>query len=447
MARPVVAIVGRPNVGKSTLFNKLVGKRLSIVDNTPGVTRDRIYGNCEWLGHNMLLVDTGGIEPFTDDVILSQMRRQAELAITSADVIIFVTDIRSGVVAADSEVASMLQKSGKPILLCVNKVDNIGALPPEFYEFYNLGLGDPIAVSSVHGHGTGDLLDEVIKNIPEGSFDDTDEDIVKVAVIGKPNVGKSSLINKISGEERAIVSDIAGTTRDATDTVIHNSHGDFVFIDTAGLRRKSKVEDQIEKYSVIRARMAVERADVCVIMIDANEGFTEQDSKVAGIAHDLGKACIIAVNKWDAVEKIGTTMDVQRKKLMNDFSFMSYAPIIFISAKTGQRLDRLFELIKFVDTQNAMRISTGKLNDVLSAATTRVQPPTDKGRRLKIYYMTQASTRPPTFVCFVNSKDLFHYSYQRYIDNQIREVFGLEGTPTRYVVREREKRNGKKDTK
>lgn len=447
MARPVVAIVGRPNVGKSTLFNKLVGKRLSIVDNTPGVTRDRIYGNCEWLGHNMLLVDTGGIEPFSDDVILSQMRRQAELAITSADVIIFVTDIRSGVVAADSEVASMLQKSGKPIILCVNKVDNIGALPPEFYEFYNLGLGDPIAVSSVHGHGTGDLLDEVIKNTPEGSFDDADEDIVKVAVIGKPNVGKSSLINKISGEERAIVSDIAGTTRDATDTVIHNSHGDFVFIDTAGLRRKSKVEDQIEKYSVIRARMAVERADVCVIMIDANEGFTEQDSKVAGIAHDLGKACIIAVNKWDAVEKTGTTMDVQRKKLMNDFSFMSYAPIIFISAKTGQRLDRLFELIKFVDTQNAMRISTGKLNDVLSAATTRVQPPTDKGRRLKIYYMTQASTRPPTFVCFVNSKDLFHYSYQRYIDNQIREVFGLEGTPTRYVVREREKRNGKKDTK
>lgn len=447
MARPVVAIVGRPNVGKSTLFNKLVGKRLSIVDNTPGVTRDRIYGNCEWLGHNMLLVDTGGIEPFSDDVILSQMRRQAELAITSADVIIFVTDIRSGVVAADSEVASMLQKSGKPIILCVNKVDNIGALPPEFYEFYNLGLGDPIAVSSVHGHGTGDLLDEVIKNIPEGSFDDADEDIVKVAVIGKPNVGKSSLINKISGEERAIVSDIAGTTRDATDTVIHNSHGDFVLIDTAGLRRKSKVEDQIEKYSVIRARMAVERADVCVIMIDANEGFTEQDSKVAGIAHDLGKACIIAVNKWDAVEKTGTTMDVQRKKLMNDFSFMSYAPIIFISAKTGQRLDRLFELIKFVDTQNAMRISTGKLNDVLSAAITRVQPPTDKGRRLKIYYMTQASTRPPTFVCFVNSKDLFHYSYQRYIDNQIREVFGLEGTPTRYVVREREKRNGKKDTK
>lgn len=447
MSRPVVAIVGRPNVGKSTLFNKLVGKRLSIVDDTPGVTRDRIYGDCEWLGRNMLLIDTGGIEPYSDDIILSQMRRQAELAITSADVIIFVTDIRSGVVATDSEVASMLQKSGKPIILCVNKVDNIGGIPPEFYEFYNLGLGDPIAVSSVHGHGTGDLLDEVLKYLPEQDEDEFDHELIKVAVIGKPNVGKSSLINAISGEERAIVSDIAGTTRDATDTIVENSHGKFVFIDTAGLRRKSKVDDQIEKYSVIRARMAVERADVCVIMIDATEGFTEQDSKVAGIAHDLGKACIIAVNKWDAVEKDGKTMDSQRKNLMNDFSFMSYAPIIFISAKTKQRLDRLFELIKFVDTQNAMRISTGKLNDVLSAATTRVQPPTDKGRRLKIYYMTQASTRPPTFVCFVNSKDLFHYSYQRYIDNQIREVFGLEGTPTRFVVREREKRNGKTDTK
>ena len=447
MNKPVIAIVGRPNVGKSTLFNKLIGQRLSIVDDTPGVTRDRIYGEVEWLGKKAFIIDTGGIEPKSDDIILSQMRRQAQLAIDTANVIILVTDGKTGMVATDMDIAQMLMKSNKPIVLCVNKCDGIGEPTPEFYEFYNLGLGDPIAVSSVHGHGTGDLLDEVIKNIPEGSFDDTDEDIVKVAVIGKPNVGKSSLINKISGEERAIVSNIAGTTRDATDTVIHNSHGDFVFIDTAGLRRKSKVDDQIEKYSVIRARMAVERADVCVIMIDANEGFTEQDSKVAGIAHDLGKACIIAVNKWDAVEKTGTTMDVQRKKLMNDFSFMSYAPIIFISAKTGQRLDRLFELIKFVDTQNAMRISTGKLNDVLYAATTRVQPPTDKGRRLKIYYMTQASTRPPTFVCFVNSKDLFHYSYQRYIDNQIREVFGLEGTPTRYVVREREKRNGKKDTK
>lgn len=446
MSRPVIAIVGRPNVGKSTLFNKLIGKRLSIVDDTPGVTRDRIYGDCEWLGRNMLLVDTGGIEPYSDDIILSQMRRQAQLAIESADVIVFVTDVRSGVVATDTEVAQMLQKSGKPIVLCVNKCDTIGDVPPDFYEFYNLGLGDPVAVSSVHGHGTGDLLDEIIKYLPDEEQGEYDEDKIKVAVIGKPNVGKSSLINAISGEERAIVSNIAGTTRDSTDTLISNEYGEFVFIDTAGLRRKSKVEDQIEKYSVIRARMAVERADVCVIMIDGTEGFTEQDSKVAGIAHDLGKACIIAVNKWDAVDKDGKTMDKERKKLMNDFGFMSYAPIIFISAKTGQRLDRLFELIKFVNEQNSMRISTGKLNEVLSAATTRVQPPTDKGKRLKIYYMTQASTRPPTFVCFVNSKDLFHYSYQRYIDNQIREVFGLEGTPTRFVIREREK-NGKKDYK
>ncbi len=446
MSKPVVAIVGRPNVGKSTLFNKLIGQRLSIVDDTPGVTRDRIYGDCEWLGRNMLLVDTGGIEPYSDDVILSQMRRQAQLAIESADVIILVTDLRSGVVATDTEVAQMLQKSGKPIVLCVNKCDTIGEVPPDFYEFYNLGLGDPIAVSSVHGHGTGDLLDEVIKFLPDENENEDEDDKIKVALIGKPNVGKSSLINAVSGEERAIVSDIAGTTRDSTDTLISNEFGEFVFIDTAGLRRKSKVEDQIEKYSVIRARMAVERADVCVIMIDATEGFTEQDSKVAGIAHDLGKACIIAVNKWDAVAKDGRTMDKERKKLMNDFSFMSYAPIIFISAKTGQRLDRMFELIKFVNEQNSMRISTGKLNEVLSAATTRVQPPTDKGKRLKIYYMTQASTRPPTFVCFVNSKDLFHYSYQRYLDNQIREVFGLEGTPTRFVIREREK-NGKKDYK
>ena len=447
MARPVVAIVGRPNVGKSTLFNKLIGKRLSIVDDTPGVTRDRIYGDCEWLGRHMPLVDTGGIEPYSNDIILSQMRRQAQLAIDSADVIILVTDLRSGVVATDEEVAAMLQKSGKPIVLCVNKCDTIGEVPPEFYEFYNLGLGDPIAVSSVHGHGTGDLLDAVLAYLPDEAEDEDESDTVRVAVIGKPNVGKSSLINAISGEERAIVSNIAGTTRDATDTLVENKFGSFVFIDTAGLRRKNKVEDQIEKYSVLRARMAVERADVCVIMIDATEGFTEQDSKVAGIAHELGKACIIAVNKWDAVEKDGHTMDKERKKLMNDFSFMSYAPIIFISAKTGQRLDRLFELIRFVDSQNAMRISTGKLNEVLADATLRVQPPTDKGRRLKIYYMTQASTRPPTFVCFVNSKDLFHYSYQRYIDNRIREVFGLEGTPTRYIIRERQGRNGKKDTK
>ena len=438
MAKPVVAIVGRPNVGKSTLFNKLIGQRLSIVDDTPGVTRDRIYGDCEWLNRHFLLIDTGGIEPHSDDIILKQMRRQAQLAIDSADVIILVTDLRSGVVATDEDVAAMLLKSNKPIVLCVNKCDKVGEPDMEFYEFYNLGLGDPIAVSSVHGHGTGDLLDAVMQYLPEEEEEEIDDSTIKVAVIGKPNVGKSSLINAISGEERAIVSNIAGTTRDATDTFITNEFGEFMFIDTAGLRRKSKVEDQIEKYSVIRAKMAVERASVCVIMIDALEGFTEQDSKVAGIAHEMGKACIIAVNKWDALEKDGKTMDSYRKKLMNDFSFMSYAPIIFISAKTGQRLDRLFELIKFVDEQNSMRISTGKLNDVLAAATARVQPPTDKGKRLKIYYMTQASTRPPTFVCFVNDKELFHYSYQRYLDNQIREIFGLEGTPTRFVVRERD---------
>lgn len=438
MSKPVVAIVGRPNVGKSTLFNKLVGARLSIVDDTPGVTRDRIYGDCEWGGRTLLLVDTGGIEPYSDDIILKQMRRQAQLAIDSADVIILVTDVRSGVVSTDREVASMLQKSGKPIVLCVNKCDTVGEPPAEYYEFYNLGLGDPIAVSSVHGMGTGDLLDAVCEYLPPAEENEEEDDTVKVAVIGKPNVGKSSLVNAILGEDRMIVSDIAGTTRDATDSYVENKYGKFVFIDTAGLRRKSRVYDSIEKYSVIRARMAVERAQVCVIMIDAVEGFTEQDSKVAGIAHELGKACIIAVNKWDAVEKDGKTMDSYRKKLMNDFSFMSYAPIIFISAKTGLRLDRLFELIKYVDDQNAMRISTGRLNDLLADATARVQPPTDKGRRLKMFYMTQASTRPPTFVCFVNRKDLFHYSYQRYIDNQIRSVFGLEGTPTRMIIRERE---------
>ena len=440
MARPIVAIVGRPNVGKSTLFNKLIGERLSIVDDTPGVTRDRIYGDCEWLNRHFLLIDTGGIEPKSDDIILKQMRRQAQLAIDSAEVIIFVTDLRSGVVATDEDVAAMLLKSGKPIVLCVNKCDTVGETPLEFYEFYNLGLGDPIAVSSVHGHGTGDLLDAVMEHLPAEEEEEEESNLIKVAVIGKPNVGKSSLINAISGVERAIVSDFAGTTRDVTDTFISNEFGDFMFIDTAGLRRKSKVEDQIEKYSVIRAKMAVEKSSVCVIMIDALEGFTEQDSKVAGIAHEMGKACIIAVNKWDALEKDGKTMDSYRKKLMIDFSFMSYAPIIFISAKTGQRLDRLFELIRFVDEQNSMRISTGKLNDVLASATARVQPPTDKGKRLKIYYMTQASTRPPTFVCFVNDKELFHYSYQRYIDNQIREVFGLEGTPTRFVIRERDKK-------
>ena len=440
MAGNVVAIVGRPNVGKSTLFNKLVGTRMSIVDDTPGVTRDRIYGECEWLGHHFMLVDTGGIEPASDDIILKQMRRQAQLAIDSAEVIVLVTDIRSGVVATDMEVAAMLQKSGKPVILVVNKCDTVGEVPPDFYEFYNLGLGDPIGVSSVHGHGTGDLLDEGLKHLPDESEEEEEDDYIRVAIIGKPNVGKSSLVNALCGQERMLVSNIAGTTRDATDTAVENSHGKFMFIDTAGIRRKSKVDDQIEKYSVMRARLAVERSTVCVIMIDALEGFTEQDSKIAGIAHEEGKACIIAVNKWDAYEKDGTTMDKLRKKLMDDFSFMSYAPIIFISAKTGQRLERLYELIKYVDDQNCVRIPTGRLNQVLADAEARVQPPTDKGKRLKIYYMTQASTRPPTFVAFVNKKELFHYSYQRFIDNRIREVFGLEGTPTRLVIRERQEK-------
>ena len=437
MARPVVAIVGRPNVGKSTLFNKLVGARLSIVDDKPGVTRDRIYGDCEWLGHRFLLVDTGGIEPRADDVILSQMRAQANIAIATADVIVLVTDLRSGVVATDQDVANMLQKSGKPVILCVNKCDSVGAPDPEFYEFYNLGMGDPIAVSAVHGHGTGDLLDAVIAYFPSESEEEEEDDTIKVAVIGKPNVGKSSLINRISGQERAIVSDIAGTTRDATDTRIENQYGKFTFIDTAGIRRKSKVTDAIEKYSIIRARTAVERADVCVIMIDATEGFTEQDSKVAGIALDQGKGCIVVVNKWDAVEKDGNTMREYKEKLAVDFAFMKFAPFVFISAKTGQRVDRLFEQIAYVYAQSTMRISTGKLNEILGAATARVQPPTDKGKRLKIYYMTQASVCPPTFVFFVNNAQLFHFSYQRYLENQIREVFGLEGTPVRFIIRER----------
>ncbi len=439
MSKPVVAIVGRPNVGKSTLFNKLIGERLSIVDDTPGVTRDRIYGDCEWLGRKMLLVDTGGIEPYSDDIILTQMRRQAELAVETADVIVLVTDIRDGVVATDMEVASMMQKSGKPIVLAVNKCDSVGEIPADFYEFYNLGLGDPIAISSVHGRGTGDLLDTVLSYLPKEDGEEEDDSKITVAVIGKPNVGKSSLINAICGEERTIVSNVAGTTRDATDTLVSNEYGDFLFIDTAGIRRKSKVDNAIEKYSVIRARMAVERANVCVIMIDALEGFTEQDSKIAGMAHDMGKACIICVNKWDAYEKNDKSMQEYTTKLQHDFSFMSYAPFLFISAKTGQRLNKLFPMIVKVDNQNAMRISTGKLNEVLADATARVQPPTDRGRRLKIFYMTQASTRPPTFVCFVNRKDLFHYSYQRYIENQIRAVFGLEGTPVRLIIRERER--------
>ncbi len=444
MAKPIVAVVGRPNVGKSTLFNKLIGQRLSIVDDTPGVTRDRIFGDCEWRGKTISLIDTGGIEPKTDDIILSQMRAQANLAIDMAQAIVFVVDLKSGVTSADSEVAAMLQKSGKPVVLCVNKCDGIGEVPPEFYEFYNLGLGEPIAVSSVHGHGTGDLLDAVFEYLTfEEDESENIDGTINVAIIGKPNAGKSSLINKIAGDNRAIVSDIAGTTRDAIDFAVENKYGRFNFIDTAGLRRKSRVDEKIEKYSVIRAKMAVERADVCVIMIDAKEGFTEQDSKVASIALEGGKACIIAVNKWDLVEKDGKTMDQYRKDLMVDFSFMSYAPILFISALTGQRLDKLMELIKYVYEQNNMRISTGRLNELLSEATARVQPPSDKGKRLKIYYMTQATSAPPTFVCFCNNAQLFHFSYQRYIENQIRQTFGLEGTPVKIIVRERgEKFNG-----
>ena len=445
MAKPVVAVVGRPNVGKSTLFNKLIGKRLSIVDDTPGVTRDRIYGDCEWLGHNLMLIDTGGIEPSEGDVILESMRKQAMLAIDMASVIIFVTDIRTGPVATDFEVAEILTKSGKPVVLCVNKCDTVGEPPLEFYEFYNLGLGEPIQVSAAHGHGTGDLLDAVISNLTKEELEAEDEDRINVAIIGKPNAGKSSLVNYIAGEERTIVSNIAGTTRDAIDTMVTKKGKNYNFIDTAGLRRKSRVDDKIEKFSIIRARMAIERSDVCVIMIDATEGFTEQDSKVAGLALEEGKAAIIAVNKWDAVEKDGATMDSFRKKLMKDFSFMSYAPIIFISAKTGQRVDRLFSLIDFVYEQSIMRISTGMLNDILADATARVQPPSDKGKRLKIYYMTQASTKPPTFVCFCNRADLFHFSYQRYLENQIRGTFGMEGTPIRFVIRERGDKSGDKN--
>lgn len=437
MSKPIVAIVGRPNVGKSTLFNKLTGKRLAIVEDTPGVTRDRLYAECEWRAKEFMLVDTGGIDPYDESPMLAMMRRQAQIAINSADAIIFVTDVRAGVTATDADVAVMLQKSGKPIVLCVNKCDNLGEPPPEFYEFYNLGLGDPVPVSSTHGHGTGDLLDRVFEYL---NFEETErysEDYIKVAVIGKPNVGKSSLINRIAGEERMIVSDIPGTTRDATDTIIENEKGKFVFIDTAGIRRKSKVDEAIERYSVLRSYMAVDRADVCVILLDATVGFTEQDSKIAGYAHEQGKGCIVAVNKWDAVEKDDKTMQEMRKKLEQDFSFMSYVPFVFISAKTGQRISNLFDLIVYVAQQNATRISTGMLNDLLAYATARVQPPSDKGRRLKIYYITQASTKPPTFVCFVNQAQLFHFSYQRYLENQIREHFGLEGTPIRLVVRER----------
>lgn len=437
MAKPVIAVVGRPNVGKSTLFNKLVGQRLSIVEDTPGVTRDRIYAPCEWRGREVMLADTGGIEPRADDVILTQMRRQAQLAIESADVIILVTDLRTGVTATDADVATMLLHSGKPVVLCVNKCDSVGEPPVGFYEFYNLGLGDPIAVSAAHGHGTGDLLDACFAQIDFAHQEEYGEEYIKVAVIGKPNVGKSSLVNRVAGQERSIVSDIAGTTRDAIDTVVENQYGRFVFIDTAGIRRKAKVEEAIERYSVLRAYMAVDRSDVCVVLIDATVGFTEQDAKIAGYAHEQGKASIITINKWDAIEKNDRTMSDFEKKLEVDFSFMPYAPHLYISAATGQRVEKLYELICAVSEQSARRIPTGVLNDMLATATARVQPPSDKGRRLKLYYMTQASVKPPTFVCFCNSAELFHFSYRRYLENQIRETFQLTGTPIRMVVRER----------
>ena len=437
MSRPLVAIVGRPNVGKSMLFNRLVGQRLSIVEDTPGVTRDRLYAECEWCGRKFDMVDTGGIEPSTDSEILLFMREQAQIAIDAATVIVLVTDLRTGVTAADKDVANMLLRSKKPVVLAVNKADSTGTTDVGVYEFYSLGLGDPIPVSAVHGHGTGDLLDECLKYFPEADEEEEEDDRIKVAIIGKPNVGKSSLTNHILGQNRVIVSDLAGTTRDAVDSEFENEHGKYLFIDTAGIRRKSKVDERVEKFSVMRAQLAIERADVCLILIDARDGVTDQDTKIAGLAHEAGKASIIVVNKWDLVEKETGTMEKMRKDIMRDLSFMSYAPILFISALTGQRTDRIFELINYVNDQSNMRITTGMLNNVLADAQARVQPPTDKGRRLKIYYMTQTGIKPPNFVIFCNSRELFHFSYQRYIENQIRAVFGLEGTPVRIVIRQK----------
>lgn len=437
MRMPVVAIVGRPNVGKSALFNKLAGARLSIVEDTPGVTRDRIYANVEWRAKTFMLIDTGGIEPMREDIILTQMRRQAEMAIDTADCIIFLTDIQTGLTADDREIANMLYRSGKPIVLCVNKVDQLGAPPMEFYEFYNLGLGDPIAVSSVHGSGTGDLLDAVYEHLTFEEGSEEEDAPIKVALLGKPNVGKSSLINRLLGEERCIVSNIPGTTRDAVDALYTSEEGLFSLIDTAGIRKKKKVEDAVEKYSVIRSYMAVERADVCVIMLDAAEGVTEQDTKIAGYANNQGKALVVAVNKWDSIEKETNTMERLRADIQHELAFMSFAPIVFISALEGQRLPQLMRAVKDAYEENRRRISTGMLNDVLNDATARVQPPSDKGKRLKIFYMTQASTQPPTFVFFVNRKDLFHFSYQRYLENRIRDTFGFKGTPIRFIIRER----------
>ena len=440
--KPLIAIVGRPNVGKSMLFNKLVGQRLSIVEDTPGVTRDRLYAEAEWRNRKFDLVDTGGIEPSADSQILAFMRQQAEIAIQHATVILFVCDIKTGLTASDQEVANMLLRSQKPVVLAVNKMDQVGITNPDIYEFYNLGLGDPIAVSAVHGHGTGDLLDACMEYFPPEDEEEEEDDVIKVAIIGKPNVGKSSLVNRILGEQRVIVSDMAGTTRDAVDSYFENQKGKYLFIDTAGMRKKSKVDDRIEKFSVLRATMAIERSDVCLIMIDAREGVTEQDTKVAGLAHEAGKACIIVVNKWDAIEKDDKTMDHMRQDIRRDLSYMTYAPIVFISALTGQRVDRLFDLINYVNDQASLRITTGMLNTVLADATARVQPPTDKGRRLKIYYMTQIGIKPPHFVCFCNDAKLFHFSYQRYLENQIRSTFGLEGTPVRLTIRQKSDKEG-----
>ena len=435
MSKPIIAIVGRPNVGKSMLFNKIIGRRLSIVEDTPGVTRDRIYGESDWRGRKFTLIDTGGIEPRTDNQILAFMRSQAQIAIDNATVIVFLCDIKTGMTASDQEVASMLQRCGKPVVLAVNKVDQ--GQSPDIYEFYNLGLGDPIAVSAIHGHGTGDLLDACVQYFPPEDEEEEEDDAIKVAVIGKPNAGKSSLVNKILGEERVIVSNVAGTTRDAIDSRFTNDKGSFVFIDTAGMRKKSKIEEDIEKYSVLRATMAIDRADVCLIMIDATEGVTEQDTKVAGMAHEAGKASIIVVNKWDLVEKDDKTMARMTEDIRRDLAYMTYAPILFISAKTGQRVDKLFDMIDYVSNQATFRVTTGMLNTVLADAQTRVQPPTDKGRRLKIYYMTQVGVKPPHFVVFCNDRRLFHFSYQRYLENCIRSTFGLEGTPIILSIREK----------
>ena len=441
MGKPTVAIVGRPNVGKSTFFNYIVGKRISIVEDTPGVTRDRIYAEANWRGRNFTLIDTGGIEPESEDIIISQMRDQADIAIDIADVIVFVTDIKQGITEADKEIALMLKKSKKPIVLLCNKADNFGKVTDDIYEFYNLGIGEPYAVSSVNAIGIGDVLDAIYEHFPEKDLNEDDDTVIKVAIIGKPNVGKSSLVNKILGENRVIVSNIAGTTRDAIDSSFENEFGKYVFIDTAGIRRKSKVKENLERYSVMRSLLAVERADVCILMIDANEGVTEQDAKIAGEAHEAGKGIIIAVNKWDEYEKENGTLEKYKKEVYSKLSYLSYAPMIFISAKTGQRVNKLYELINTVANQNAMRISTAVLNQVLNEAIAIVQPPTDKGKRLKIYYMTQGSTKPPTFVVFVNDKKLFHFSYERYLVNQLRKEFVLTGTPIRMIVREKKEKD------